>query len=203
MSPASSVTQWLGRLRAGDREAAGKLWQRYFRRLVSVARRKLQGARLPRDGEDVALSALACLFRGAVTGRFPQLEDRSGLWPLLVTITARKASKALRHERAARRGGGHVRGESALRDLADPKAPAGFDQLPGRSPTPDFVAQVSEECRRLMERLGDDGLRALACWKMEGFTNGEIATKLGCAGVTVERRLRLIRHIWEKGVSHE
>jgi DNA-directed RNA polymerase specialized sigma24 family protein len=33
---------------------------------------------------------------------------------------------------------------------------------------------------------------------MEGFTHEEIATKLGCATVTVERRLRLIRSIWRK-----
>jgi DNA-directed RNA polymerase specialized sigma24 family protein len=203
MSQANSVTQWLHRLRAGDREAADKLWKRYFRRLVDVARRKLRGKRLPRDGEDVALSALASLFEGVVDGRFPQLEDRSGLWPLLVTITARKASKAVRHERCRKRGGGRVRGGSALVGVADADSPQAFDQIIGQAPAPDFIAQVAEECRRLMERLGDDELRALAGWKMEGFTNVEIAAKLGCSRLTVLRRLRLIRRIWEEGVAHE
>jgi hypothetical protein len=40
MSPSSgSVTHWLGLLKAGDSAAAQPLWQRYFRRLVGLARR--------------------------------------------------------------------------------------------------------------------------------------------------------------------
>jgi DNA-directed RNA polymerase specialized sigma24 family protein len=33
---------------------------------------------------------------------------------------------------------------------------------------------------------------------MEGCTNAEIAGKLGCVEVTVERRLRLIRTTWAR-----
>jgi hypothetical protein len=33
---------------------------------------------------------------------------------------------------------------------------------------------------------------------MEGYTNGEIATKLGCVEQTVERKLRAIRDLWAK-----
>jgi DNA-directed RNA polymerase specialized sigma24 family protein len=40
-------------------------------------------------------------------------------------------------------------------------------------------------------------LQAIAVWKMEGYVVGEIAARLGCALSTVERRLRLIRQIWE------
>jgi DNA-directed RNA polymerase specialized sigma24 family protein len=203
MSSANSVSQWLDRLKAEDRDAAEKLWQRYFERLVHVARGRLRGARVARDEEDVALSALASFFEGAAEGRFPQLKDRSGLWPLLVTITARKASKVLRHERSRRRGGGRVRGGSALVGVPDPNTPQAFDQIIGQAPASDFIAQVADEWRRLMERLGDDELRALAAWKMEGLTNVEIAAKLGCSRLTVLRRLRLIRRIWEEEVSHE
>ena len=44
--------------------------------------------------------------------------------------------------------------------------------------------------------LGDDTLRKVAVWKMEGYTNEEIAGHLGCVPRTVERRLREIRQIW-------
>ena len=54
----------------------------------------------------------------------------------------------------------------------------------------------ANECRRLLEVLGDAGLRAVALWKMEGYTNAEIADKLGCTRRTVERKLRVIRAIW-------
>jgi hypothetical protein len=33
-------------------------------------------------------------------------------------------------------------------------------------------------------------------WKLEGYTNAEIAGRLSCAVVSVERRLRLIRKIF-------
>ncbi len=94
MTPAESVSQWIGQLQAGDRAAAQKLWERYFQRLVGLARKKLQG--LPRraaDEEDVALSAFASFCRGAEEGRFPRLQERDNLWRPLVTITVRKASQ--------------------------------------------------------------------------------------------------------------
>jgi DNA-directed RNA polymerase specialized sigma24 family protein len=50
----------------------------------------------------------------------------------------------------------------------------------------------------LLESLGDAVLRSIAVWKMEGYTNAEIAARLGCVEVTVERRLRLIRDTWAR-----
>ncbi len=38
---------------------------------------------------------------------------------------------------------------------------------------------------------------------MEGYTNEEIASWLGCALSTVERRLRVIRRRWEKELAAE
>jgi DNA-binding CsgD family transcriptional regulator len=37
----------------------------------------------------------------------------------------------------------------------------------------------------------------VALWKMEGHTNEEIAAKLQRSAGTVERKLQLIRRIWE------
>jgi hypothetical protein len=51
-----SITEWITHLRAGDLEAARPLWERYFERLVHLARARLRpGGDV--DGEDVALSA--------------------------------------------------------------------------------------------------------------------------------------------------
>jgi DNA-directed RNA polymerase specialized sigma24 family protein len=63
------------------------------------------------------------------------------------------------------------------------------------------VVQVVEEYQRLLAALGDDRLRSVAVWKLEGYTNAEIAAKLGRAPSTVERKLRLIRDAWEKEVT--
>jgi DNA-directed RNA polymerase specialized sigma24 family protein len=150
------------------------------------------------DEEDVALSAFDSFCRGARQGHFPQLRDRNNLWPLLVVITARKAIDLVQQEGRLKRGGGAVRGESALQTPDDSSREAGLDQVIGREPTPEFAAQVAEECQRLLTKLGDPELRSVALWKMEGHTNAEIAAKLGCVEGTVERKLRVIRTLWEK-----
>ncbi len=72
----------------------------------------------------------------------------------------------------------------------------GLERIIGPEPTPEFTAMVAEEYRRLLDGLGDDSLRQVAVWRMEGFTNDEIAARLGCARRTVARRLDLIRKTW-------
>jgi DNA-directed RNA polymerase specialized sigma24 family protein len=196
MSSAGSVTHWIGRLKEGDPAAVQKLWEGFFHRLVRLARSRLQSApRRAADEEDVALSAFDSFCRGALEGRFPRLSDRDELWQLLVLLTARKASNLVRQERRQRRGGGRVWNASALDEGAG-EGPA-FANLIGREPDPEFAAQVAEECRRLLERLGDATLQAVAVWKMEGHTNEEIAGKLGRSLGTVERKLQLIRRTWQ------
>src|SRR4051794_12636924 len=89
-----SVSRWIGELKGGDPAAAQPLWDRYYARLVRLARVKLRRSR-PRgaeaDEEDAALSAFESFCTGMARGRFPQLADRDDLWRLLVVITARKA----------------------------------------------------------------------------------------------------------------
>jgi DNA-directed RNA polymerase specialized sigma24 family protein len=191
-----SVTWWIERLKNGDPAAAQKLWEGYFQRMVELARFRLQG--MPRraaDEEDVALSAFDSFCRGAGAGRYPQLGDRNSLWPLLVAITGHKAIDRMRHERRLKRGG----------PAPGPGSPAELEadlaQVIGREPTPDFALQVAEECQRLLDRLGDEVLRSVALWKMEGDTVEEIAARLGCVPRTVERKLRMIRELWEQEVS--
>jgi DNA-directed RNA polymerase specialized sigma24 family protein len=198
MTSGGSITQYLQSLQTGDDAAAQAIWERYFTRLVGVARIKLKGAaRRAADEEDVALSVFDSFCRGLEEGRFPNLEDRYDLWRVLVVLTARKALRLVQHERRQKRGGGNVVAEA---DLAPGSAAEGtaLDRLIGREPSPAFAAQVAEECGRLLDILGDGELRDIASWKMEGHTNGEIAGKLGCLERTVERKLRVIRGLWEE-----
>jgi RNA polymerase sigma factor (sigma-70 family) len=198
MSASGSVTHWVHRLQGEDAAAAQPLWERYYRRLVGLARKRLRTARgCVGDEEDAVQSAFASFFRGAQQGRFPQLADRDDLWRLLVTITARKAIDLLERERRQKRGGGKVRGDSVFPDNSGSGA-AGLEQVVGHEPSPDFAAQVAENFQRLLDKLPDDELRSIAVWRMESHTNGEVAARLGCAVPTVERRLRVIRKCWEK-----
>jgi DNA-directed RNA polymerase specialized sigma24 family protein len=203
MSSDHSVTQWIDRLRAGDQAAAERLWERYFAQLVGVARNTLRKAPVRvADEEDVALSVFDSVCRGLRAGRFPRLLDRDNLWGLVVVITARKARNLIRHECRQKRGGGAVLSEGALPVTAeDPNEEPGLAGLVGDEPTPAFAAQVREEFERLLSLLGGGDLRQVALWRMEGYTNEEIAGRLGCVERTVERKLETIRSLWmEEGI---
>jgi DNA-directed RNA polymerase specialized sigma24 family protein len=192
----ASVTHWLALLKAGDRAAVAPLWHRYFRLLVARARASLGTApRAARDEEDVALSAFDSFCRGAEQGRFPRLEDSNDLWRILLTLTARKAARTIRDQRCAKRGGGKVSVEA---DLPQPEGEAALAQVMGSEPTPELAAQVAEDYRRLLGRLGNDELRSIAVWQMEGYTVEEIAAKLTRSPRTVARKLVEIRDIWRE-----
>jgi RNA polymerase sigma factor (sigma-70 family) len=192
MTSDGSISGWLRQLQANDPDAARHLWDRYFQRLAALARRRLgDSPRAAASEEDVALSAFASFCRGVEHGRFPHLDDRDNLWRLLVVITLRKSNRHLRSRRQQKRGG----------DLPAAPEPLDLDQLVSREPTPELAAEVAEACRHLLDRLNDPDLEALALWKMEGYTNDEIAAWLRCAPRTVERKLRLIRGLWEE--DHE
>jgi DNA-directed RNA polymerase specialized sigma24 family protein len=193
-----SITRWLGKLKEGDCTAAQPLWERYFARLVRLARKQLEQACLigaTAAAEDAALSAFDSFCRAAAAGHFPQLADRDDLWRILVVLTKHKATDQVRRERRQKRGAGRVRGEA---DLVpdDDDGPAALDRLIGPEPTPEFAAMIAEEFRRLLAVLGDEDLRRIAVWRLEGFSINEIATKLGCARRTVLRRLGVIRRLW-------
>jgi DNA-binding CsgD family transcriptional regulator len=46
--------------------------------------------------------------------------------------------------------------------------------------------------------LSDQSLRQIAIWKLDGYTNQEIAERLGCALRTVQRKLERIQAYWSK-----
>ncbi|MBL8796067.1 MAG: RNA polymerase subunit sigma-70 [Planctomycetia bacterium] len=187
MRPAGSVTLWIAELKAGNRDAAQRLWNRYFHRLVGLARHKLHGrARPVANEEDVALSAFDAFYRAAEDGRFPQLDDRADLWRLLMVITARKALRLARDERRLKRGGGQPHDDEAR-----------VEQLLSAEPTPAFAAEVAEEFQRLLALLDEPALRDIALDKLAGGTNEDIAARLECAPRTIERKLKRIRALWE------
>jgi DNA-directed RNA polymerase specialized sigma24 family protein len=195
--PSGSITHWIVALKEGDLAAAEPLWKRYYRQLVALARHKLRFSRKRiGDEEDVVQIAFQSFFRSVAEGRFPELNDRNGLWRLLVVITAKKAMKQVAYDQCLKRGGTSATALGIDTIGADDEL--ALAQLIAPEPTPDFAAQVVEECRRLLSELGDDTLCQVAVWKMEGFSNDEIADKLNCSRRTVARKLDAIRVIWSK-----
>jgi DNA-directed RNA polymerase specialized sigma24 family protein len=189
-----SVTRWLLNANEGNEtDAEQALWDEYFARLVALARRRLED--LPphlRDEEDVALSALNSFFMRTRLQGHAAVHDRTALWRLLATITARKASHRRRRAYAQKRGG--------IRRSVTVEFRETVRELAASGPTPDVLAAMNEECEHLLGSLGPD-LRKVACMKLEGYTNHEIAAALGGVDRTVERKLARIRHAWLKQVE--
>jgi DNA-directed RNA polymerase specialized sigma24 family protein len=191
-----SITQWLDGIREGDGVSAQKLWKANFLQLTGLARNRLRSSpkRVAYE-EDVALSAFASFCQHAAQGRFPVLNDRDDLWKVLFTITDRKSMALLKRERRQKRGGGHVRGESAL--IEQGGSECGLDQFPeSPKPTPEMAEMVTESMRSLLDRLVERQLIEIAIAKMEGFTVDEIADRKQISARSIKRKLKVIRNVW-------
>lgn len=196
--PEPPVTLWLRALEDGDEEAAEQLWTHFFERLTALARRKLIQQRVV-DGEDIVVSVFRRLCEGAESGRFGQVGGRDELWRLLVSMTVRRAIDENRRLLADKRGGARVRGDSlhARNDRGS------WDQFAGEDLSPEFLVMVEEQCDRLLESLADNTLRSVAVWRLEGFSNDEIAGKLEMTTRSVERKLNRIRLLWRDEVADD
>ena len=94
VSPHGSVSQVLQDIGKGGDAAFEEIWQRYFPRLVRVARNSLRN--LPHrlhDAEDAAQSAFVSFWKKLDGNDIAPVLDRTSLWRLLATITVRKARR--------------------------------------------------------------------------------------------------------------
>jgi DNA-directed RNA polymerase specialized sigma24 family protein len=168
--------------------------------MLALARQRLhQGLRRVADEDDVVVVAFERFLRGVRQGRFPRLVDRDDLWAILFTLTTRQAAQQMRDQGRAVRGGGEVRGDSALVDRDGQPL-----NVPDDEPGPAEAAELQDSMARLLAVLRDDELRQIALARMEGYSNAEIAGQIDRAEVSVERRLNLIRETWRrKGLVEE
>jgi hypothetical protein len=197
MDATTSVTEWIGALRAhGDQAAARHLWNRYFDRLVRcLVQRTDQRCHQVADEEDFALSAMNTLFRGITEGRFPELCDRNGLWCLLLTLAERRAHRHFHWAQAEKRGGRRVINETGL--AQGESGVEGMSQFVDDGPSPEFAAIISEEIERRLALLDDPLLRQIALLELEGYAPSEILARAHVSSErTLRRKRQLIRAIW-------
>jgi RNA polymerase sigma factor (sigma-70 family) len=187
MSSEGSITGLIGGMRSGDDEAARRIWEHYSPRLAALARTKLP-VRLQRivDGDELANSAMCSVIMGLREGRFQDLRDRDDLWALLACITVRKAYNEVARASSQKR--------LAPGDIVPLDSQIVAPDLP-----PDLAVRAAEQFKFLLDLLGrkEAILEPIALWKFEGYTNDEIAERLGCSRSKVARKLELIRKIWE------
>jgi DNA-directed RNA polymerase specialized sigma24 family protein len=200
-----SITRWLSALKAGRAEAVEAIWRRYYERVLAVARLRLrQGPhQAVEDSEDVALSAIHGFAGAAARGQLDRLDDRSDLWQILAAITVKKALQRRRWYHRWKRTGRPAAAERPTAGQRERHEKV-LDQegllarAISKEPAPEVALVLREQIERLLSSLPDPTLRQIAEWRMQGATNAEIAGRLGRAVRTIERKIELIRLVWEK-----
>lgn len=187
-----SISRLIERLKSEDAQAASEIWERFFRRLLPLARSRLRGiVDGATDEEDVLVSVFDRFFRAVSENRFARLEDRDDLWQILIMLTERKVVDERRKAHTLKRGGGTVN------QLGRPEQRQELAGLTDGNPTPEFMAAFNDSFSQALARLQDNVARDVALLKLEGYANLEIADRLAVSLSTVERKLRLVRETWE------
>ena len=198
MESEEPISGWIDGLRQGDESAARKVWQHFAKRLCDATRHRIHPkTRRVYDEEDAAVSAFRSLCAGVTAGRFPDLNDREGLWRLMLVIASRKVTRRHRHDQQQRRDVRRNLEESVFCLAADSGC-ARLEQFASREPTPEFQAEFVETSIALFENLQEPALLEIAQLKVEGYGDSEIAERLNCSRQAVQRKIERIRRKWSK-----
>ncbi len=186
-----SVSHWIEQIAEGDETAARELFDRYYARLIGLARRRL--CSIPpevADAEGAAASAFRSFFGGVKKQKFSKLDDRDDLWKLLATITARKAVAQVRKHWKKRGERANVNRTAEIAVCLD------------KQPTPEQVVSLLDECESLVYKLEDETLQRVALLRLEGYGTDEIAQQLQVHRGTAQRKLTLIESQWIADSEH-
>jgi RNA polymerase sigma-70 factor (ECF subfamily) len=177
---AEEFATFVGRIRAGDAEAAAELVRRYEPAVRLEVRLRLQSRRLRRlvDSLDICQSVLASFLVRMAAGQY-DLRGPGQLVKLLAAIARNKVAYHARREQAECRDyrrieGGDVRGR----------------QLPAADPSPSRLLAGRELLAEVRRHLTSDEWR-LAELRGQGHSWAEIAAELG--GQPEARRMQLAR----------
>ena len=187
MSERESFDDAMARVRAGDEEAAARIFSRFAQKLTALAHQRLDDldkrARRTVDGEDVVQSALGSFFRRCAEGQF-DFADWDGVEGLLVRVTLRKCGRKVRDLRAACR---NIARE--VDGLAAKNAEYNVWEAASREPTAEESAMFSELLGQWLGVLDEVDRQIMLLW-LDGYTQEGIAKRVGYS----ERHVRRVQH---------
>jgi RNA polymerase sigma factor (sigma-70 family) len=185
--PVSRDRDLIQRLRDGSGTAAREVFDRYVERLLGLAKRRI-GARMNSrlDPEDVVQSVFRSFFLRIKNDQF-QINVENDLFKLLVRITVHKTLRQIAHHRAAKRDPGHetAQGSDAQEMLM---------QVMDAEPTPETVVTFMDHLEHFLKQLPQQDRQILEL-RLQGFSTGEIAQKLGSYDRKIRRVLERIRAV--------
>jgi DNA-directed RNA polymerase specialized sigma24 family protein len=197
MSSMGSLTLCVQRLRSPDcrerDEAARVIWERFSARLLGLVRRHLDNRiRRREDEQDVLQSVYTSFCIGQFSGKTSPA-SREELWKLLVRITMCKVVNTANRHHAARRDVRRERTETFDPPTAGSLFPRWMLEHVDRSqPSQEEKIIVLDEVERLLHGLSPEQ-RRIVIWKLEGFTNAEIAGMIDRTVRSVELKIQVIR----------
>ena len=196
-------SELIRKLKAGDKSAADSLIDKYYERVVAVARRRIGDRNFRGDGsEDVAMSVFESLWARANSGYFKSddLIDAEEFWRLLCVMIRNKTEDHARRQFSKKRGGGEVRGESVfVKAGQDNKFGIGdFSQV---ELTPEEEAEFRDNFVALLNFLPEPSLHEVVSLRLQGHSILEIAEHFDKSDRWVKRKLALVRQIWSEKID--
>jgi RNA polymerase sigma-70 factor (ECF subfamily) len=164
--------------------------------LLALARRRISQRLAGRvDPEDVVQSVFRTFFHRAREGQF-SIADQDELCKLLVSITVHKTLRQVAFHQAAKR---NLRQEVAQ----GPEPQERLQELLDREPTPDEAVTFLDQLEHFLGRLRPQERQILEL-RLQGFSNDEIAAKLGIYDRKIRRAIERVRALAEQeGLSPE
>jgi RNA polymerase sigma-70 factor (ECF subfamily) len=187
MAEERSFGEWMSLLRTQDEEAARHVFQSYARRLIGLAKTKLDPlVRRRVDPEDVVQSVFRSFFQRYEEGRW-DLRDWNGVWAMLTCITVRKCGRQNEFGRAAcrdvhREVEAPAGGEDSAIQSREPAAP---------EPSPESAALLTELVEQMFAAFKEHE-RPIVARILQGETPAAISQQVGCSESKVYRLQRYI-----------
>jgi RNA polymerase sigma-70 factor (ECF subfamily) len=176
--------------RAGDQQAAQRLYEVYVERLVALARRRISQRLAGRlDPEDVVQSVFRTFFQRAREGQF-RIAEQDDLCKLLMRITVHKTLRKVAFHKAAKRNLTLEMGQGA-----EPQEQ--MQQLLDREPTPLEAVTFLDQLEHFLGRLRPQE-RQIIEMRLQGCSNDEIAEKLGIYDRKIRRAIEHVRVLAEQ-----
>lgn len=169
----------IGKVRAGDDQAAAELVRHYEPEIRRIARVRLSGSQMGRllDSMDICQSVMANFFVRVAGGQF-DLDSPQQMLKLLVTMACNKVTDQARRQRAQRRS------EQKARNVDQEVIEAVADQ----AQSPSQVVEQRELLQAARARLTPDEL-FLAEQRGQGKEWAEIAREAGASPEALRKRL--------------
>jgi RNA polymerase sigma-70 factor (ECF subfamily) len=187
MADDDSFDEIMTRLRKGDQAAAAEVFHRFARRLVTLARSRLD-ERLQQkvDPEDVLQSVFRTFFRRNDEGEFT-LDGWADVWSLLTVLTVRKCGRWRDRFNTNTR---NIRSEVSVETLAgeyglEPESLA-------RDPSPVEALMLAELVEALLRGLSERD-QSILLLRLQHYQPGEISEQLRVPVRTVHRVLERVK----------